>query len=238
MSSHQILNLADHADLRVHVQPGARFGDEIMACLAVPSEFRRLACDYPILFRFDQESRRFSALALMGFEPGENLFLDGDTWQAAHKPMALAIQPFLIGRARTADASAQVHIDVGHPRVSDDGEGMRVFDESGQPTPYLEQAIAMLEELDEGHRGGEAFFAALDRYDLLEPFALDIALGEGREHRLVGYHLIDESKLRALEPAAVGELHAAGHLLPLFMALASLGNLAKLARRRASLSGG
>ena len=115
---------------------------------------------------------------------------------------------------------------------------MRVFDDSGQPTPYLEQAIAMLEELDDGHRGSEAFFAALDRHDLLEPFALDIVLGEGREHRLVGYHLIDEAKLRGLEPAAVGELHAAGHLLPLFMALASLGNLGKLARRRAGLSGG
>lgn len=238
MSNHQILNLADHAGLRVHVEPGARFGDGVMACLAVPSEFRRLACDYPILFRFDQENRRFGALALMGFEPGENLFLDGDSWHAANKPMALAVQPFLIGRAREVDARAQVHIDLDHPRVSRNGEGMRVFDDSGQPTPYLEQAIAMLEELDEGHRASEGFFAALDRYDLLEPFALDIALDEGREHRLVGYHLIDEGKLRGLEPAAVGELHAAGHLLPLFMALASLSNLGKLARRRAGITGG
>jgi len=234
MSNHQILNLADHADLRIHVGPGEAFGDRVMACLAVPNEFRRLANDYPILFRFDPEQRSFSALALMGFEADENLFLDGLSWHATAKPMALAIQPFLVGRSRDPDAPAQVHIDLDHPRIAGGGEGMRVFDDAGQPTPYLEQVIAMLGELDEGHRASGAFFAALDRYDLLEPFSLDVAGVDGGEHRLVGYHLINEEKLRALEPAVMGELHAEGHLMPLFMALASLGNLAKLARRRAT----
>lgn len=232
MSNHQILNPVAHADLRIHVGPGAALGDKVMACLAVPVEFRRLANDYPILFRYDPQQRSFSALALMGFEQGENLFLDGNIWRAATKPMALAIQPFLVGRSRDADAPAQVHIDLDHPRIATAGEGVRVFDDLGQPTPYLEQAITMLGELDEGHRASAAFFAALDRYNLLEPFSLDVPSEGGGEHRLVGYHLIDEEKLRELEPAAVGELHAAGHLMPLFMALASLGNLAKLARRR------
>lgn len=232
MSNHQILNPVDHVDLRIHVGPDAEFGDKVMACLAVPAEFRRLATDYPILFRFDPEQRGFSALALMGFEQGENLFLDGQSWHAAAKPLALAIQPFLVGRSRDPDAAAQVHIDLDHPRVARGGHGIRVFDDGAQPTPYLEQAIAMLGELDEGHRASPAFFAALDRYSLLEPFSLDVPGVDGGEHRLVGYHLIDEEKLRGLEPAAMGELHAEGHLMPLFMALASLGNLAKLARRR------
>jgi hypothetical protein len=234
MSNHQILDLADHADLRIHVGPGEAFGDRVMACLAVPNEFRRLANDYPILFRFDPEQRNFSALALMGFEQNENLFLDGNSWHAAVKPLALAIQPFLVGRSRDPDAPAQVHIDLGHSRIAQNGEGVRLFDDVGQPTPYLEQAVAMLRELDEGHRASASFFAALDRYDLLEPFSLDVAGADGGEHRLVGYHLIDEEKLRALDPAALAELHTAGHLMPLFMALASLGNLAKLARRRAA----
>lgn len=234
MSNHHILNPADHADLRIHVGPGEAFGDKVMACLAVPFEFRRLANDYPILFRYDPEQRSFSALALMGFEPDENLFLDANSWHAAAKPLALAIQPFLVGRSRDADAPAQVHIDLDHPRIARGEEGVRLFDGAGQPTPYLEQAIGMLGELDEGHRASAAFFAALDRYELLEPFSLDVSGVDGGEHRLVGYHLIDEGKLRALDPEAVAELHAAGHLMPLFMALASLGNLAKLARRRAA----
>lgn len=237
MPDHQLLHPADHAELRVHTGAGAAFGDNAMAVIAVPSEFRRLACDYPILFRHDAETRRFSALALMGFAPGENLFLDGDRWRAGAKPMALAIQPFLIGRGADPDAPAQVHVDMAHPRIARGGDGTRVFDDGGQPTPWMSRIVTMLGELDEGHRSGGDFFAALDRHDLLEPFALDVPGADGGEHRLVGYHIIDEERLRTLDPAAVAELHAAGHLMPMFMALASLGNLGKLARRRAGRDG-
>lgn len=236
MSNHQILNSADHGDLRVHVEAGARFGDDVMASLAVPTEFRRLATDYPILFRFDPAQRSYSALALFGLEPGENLFLDGDRWDAAAKPMAMAVQPFLVGRARDGDGPTQVHIDLDHPRIASGGEGVRLFDDAGQPTPLTEQMAAILGDLDEGYRAGAGFFAALDRYELIEPFSMDVTLADGGQQRLVGYSLINEDKLRALEPAALAELHAAGHLMPMFMALASLGNLSKLVRRRGERS--
>jgi hypothetical protein len=232
MTSHQILNSADHRDLRIETAAGATLGDGVMACLAVPAEFRRLACEYPILFRHDPEQRGFSALALFGFEPGENLFLDGARWDAAVQPLAMAVQPFLVGRAAEADGPAQVHIDMAHPRIAAGVEGMRVFDDAGQPTPYLERAIDMLGALDDGYRASADFFAAADRYDLLEPFSMDVTLDDGGSHRLVGYHLINEEKLAALEPGALAELQRAGHLEPLYMALASIGNLAKLVRRK------
>ena len=232
MPNHQILNHADHAGLRVHVGAGAGLGDAVMACLAVPAEFRRLACDYPILFRQNDEDGAFSALALFGFEPGENLYLDGSQWDAINRPLAMAIQPFLVGRSRTNDGPGQVHLDMDHPRVSQSGEGVKLFEPSGVPTPYLEQIADMLGALDEGHQASGEFFAALTRYDLLEPFSMDVTLDNGAMHRLVGYHLIAEERLAALEPGALAELHAAGHLLPIYMALASVGNLARLVRRK------
>lgn len=243
MSNHQILNPADHADLRVRTEAGAHLGDGVMATLAVPGEFRRLACEYPILFRHDPASGRFSALALLGFEDGENLFLDGGEWRASVKPLSHAIRPFLVGRPREDGAAGQVHVDMAHPRVSTSGEGTLVFDEAGQPTPFLEDIAAMLGALDEGYRASGAFFAALDRYDLIEPFAMDVAMPasnglEGGQHRLVGYHLINEDRLAALAPGALAELHREGHLLPAYAALTSLGNLAKLARRKAERARG
>lgn len=238
MSNHQILNPADHGALRVHTEAGAAFGDAVMASLAVPTEFRRLACDYPIVFRFDQGSGTFSALALFGFEHGENLYLDGDRWDAAAKPMAIAVRPFLVGRPRDGEGPSQMHIDLDHPRIARGGEGMRLFDDDGRPTPYVERIADMLFALDEGHRASDAFFAALDRYDLFEPFSMDVTLDDGAQHRLVGYHLIDEDKVRALEPGALTELHSAGHLMPLFMALASLGNLSKLVQRKGRKANG
>lgn len=238
MTKHQILNPADHGDLRIHTGAGPEWGDGVMASLAVPAEFRRLACETPILFRYDSEQQAFTALALFGFEPGENLFVADGRWDASCRPLAMAVQPFLVGRSRDGAGPSQVHVDMGHPRIATGGEGVRVFDEAGQPTPYLEEVAAMLGALDEGYRASGEFFAALDRYDLLEPFSMDVTLDNGAMHRMVGYHLVNEEKVRALEPAALVELHAAGHLEPIYMALASLGNLGKLVRRKARRADG
>ncbi len=238
MTNHQILNPADHGQLRIRTEPGASFGDAVTACLAVPAEFRRLACEFPILFRFDAEHGSFSALALMGFEEGENLYLDGDRWDAVCRPLALAVQPFLIGRSQDGDGPSQVHIDMAHPRIATDGTGTPVFDEAGQPTAFLQQAIEMLGALDDGYRASGDFFAACKRYDLLEPFSMDVTLNNGAMHRMVGYHLVNEERLQALEPAVLAELSAEGHLLPLYMAIASLGNLGKLIARKNRRSDG
>lgn len=232
MSRHAMLNSGEHAQLRVRTEPSAELGDAVMASLTVPIEFRRIQHNFPILFRRDSETGRFSALALLGFENGENLFLEGDRWDAEYKPLAMAIQPFLVGRSASGDGPSQVHVDLDHPRVSADGEGVLLFDSTGQPTPYLERISAMLDELDQGYRASEDFFAALERYDLLEPFFLDVELKNGSKHRMAGYHLINEDKLRELEPGAVAELHTAGHLMPIFMALASLSNLSGLIARK------
>jgi hypothetical protein len=125
-----------------------------------------------------------------------------------------------------------------HPRVSRSGQGVRLFEPGGVPTTYVEQIADMLGALDEGYRASGAFFAALSRYDLLEPFSMDVTLNNGAMHRMVGYHLIAEERLAALEPGALAELHSAGHLLPIYMALASVGNLSRLVRRKnAGLAG-
>lgn len=238
MTTHQVLNPADHGTLRIRMGAGADLGDGVNACLTVPAEFRRLACEYPILFRYDSAQRRFGSLALFGFEEGENLFVEDGRWDASCRPFAMAVQPFLVGRPRDGQGASQVHVDMDHPRIAKNGDGLAVFDENGQPTPYLEEIAGMLGALDEGYRASDEFYAALDRYDLLEPFSMDVTLEGGATHRLVGYHLIKEEKLRALEPGVLQELHRSGHLEPIYMALASLGNLGKLVRRKNQRSHG
>lgn len=229
MANHAILDPEVHRDLRVSITRGAAWGDAVMSAIAVPHEFRRVQNDYAILFRHDLQADRFDALAMFGFEPGENLYLDGERWDARALPLAVEVQPFLIGMTRDGDAR-QVHIDLDNPRIADDG--VRVFDEDGRPTPYLDAAIDRLRALDTGYQASGAFFAALRRHDLLEPLTLEVTLDDGSTNRLVGYHVIDEEKLRALDEASLGELHREGHLMPIFMALASLTNLAGLIARK------
>ena len=227
MSAHEILNAEAHRELRIRTERNAELGDAVMSCITVPSEFRKVQNEYPILFRRNVERDSFTALAMFGFEAGENLFLDGNRWDARYRPLAMEIQPFLVGRQADEQGERQVHVDMASPRIGQ-GEGVRLFDEDGRPTPYLETIAEQLGELDAGYRGSADFFAALRRHDLLEPMSLEVTLDDGAKHRLVGFHVIDEGRLRTLDEAALGELHGAGHLLPIFMAIASLSNLTAL----------
>ena len=229
MSDHVILTADDHRDLRIRTERAPEPGDAVMTCITVPSEFRRVQTHYPILFQLDQTRDTFTALAMFGFEPGENLFLTDAGWDARYRPLAIDSQPFLVGRG-DGDVR-QVHIDMASPRIGA-GEGVRVFDDTGRPTPYLERIADQLRALDTDYVASADFFAALRRYELLEPLTMDVTLDDGSKNRLVGYHVIDEDRLVALDGVAVADLHASGHMMPIFMALASLGNIGDLVARK------
>jgi hypothetical protein len=231
MTSHAVLNSEAHRELRVRTERGGDLGDAVMCCITVPAEFRQVQNEYPILFRRNAERDSFAALAMFGFETGENLYLDGARWDARYVPLAMAIQPFLVGFTGPESETKQVHIDMASPRISD-ASGVRVFDEQGRPTPYLESIAEKLGTLDAGYQASADFFAALRRHALLEPLSVEVTLDEGSTHRLVGFHVIDEEKVRGLDSAALGELHEDGHLMPIFMALASLANLSALVARK------
>lgn len=232
MANHQLLTREDHQELRIRIEPDAARGDGEMAAYIVPAEFRRVQSEFPIVFRRNQADDSFGALALFGFENGENLFLDGNVWHARYRPLSLAVQPFLIGPPVEEGSDGQVHVDLDHARISQTGEGMRVFDEDGGTTPYLEQIAGMLGELHAGHTDARGFFAALERHGLLEPFTLEVPLSNGSKQSLVGFHIIAEERLQSLDGDALGELHAAGYLLPIFMALASLSHFSTLVERK------
>ena len=228
--THAILTADAHAHTRVRPERGAAMGDALMSCILVPDEFRRAQHEYLILFRRDVGTGEVAAVALLGFENGENLYLDGDRWDAAYVPLAMDTRPFLIGRGAQGEGG-QVHLDAASARLSEE-EGTRLFDDTGRPTPYLEGAVEKLGALDEGYRAAAGFFAALARHELLEPLQLDVTLDDGSVNRLVGFHVVDEDRLQALSPDALGDLHREGHLMPVFMALASQSNLPVLIARK------
>lgn len=231
--NHALLSSEAHRGLRVRAETVVVPSDAVMSCITVPDEFRRVQNEYLILFRRNPETDEFTALAMFGFEAGENLYHEDDRWDASYRPLAMSIQPFLIGGVPGDQEAKQVHIDLAHARVAQgDAEGVRLFDDDGRHSPYLEEMIDRLGALDAGYERTAGFFAALKRHQLLEPLSIDITLDDGMINRLVGFHVIDEDKLRDLEPAALGELHAEGHLLPIFMALASVSNLNALVARK------
>lgn len=225
MAQHVQLNNVDHARLRVNRARGTAYGDAVMSAVTFPAEFRNVQACYPIVFQKTAEGG-FQPLALFGFKPGQNLFLDGQDWDASYLPLAIERLPFLIGRE--GDELA-VHIDLDSPRIADDGEAL--FLPHGGNSEFLERMNSVLLALHQGLQATPGFIDALLAHGLLESFAFDMQLDDGSEHRLAGYYTIHEERLRALGADALEALHRRGYLEPVFMAMASLSRFRDLIDR-------
>lgn len=226
MSNNVLLNNVDHRDLRVRVGHGAALGDAVMFAPTFPEEFRSVQAHYPIVFQRNAAGG-FHPLALFGLQEGSNLFLQGDRWDATYVPLSVQRQPFLIG---ASGEERLIHIDLDHPRVSS-VEGEVLFRDYGGTTDFLEHVRSVLLALHDGIVATPAFIDALLRHGLLESFVLDIKLDDGSDNRLAGFHTIDEARLHALEGTALERLSRDGHLLPIYMVLASLSRFRDLIER-------
>lgn len=235
MSQPVLLHPLEHKNLRVITRRGAAYGDDVMLGLTFPLEFRDVQAHYPIVFRKTANAAGhaagYEALVLFGFEEGENLFLDSGAqggWDAGYVPLAIQRQPFVIGRRGD---QLNILVDLDHPRVST-AHGEALFLQHGGTSAYFERVDGILAAIHEGMQGMPAFIEALVEFDLLEPFAVDIELGDGSEHRLAGFETINEDRLLALPGAALERLNRAGHLQAIYMAMASLTQLRNLIARK------
>src|SRR5215510_14038898 len=96
MSRQALLNNVKHKNLRIITARGARYGDDIMAALTFPAEFRNVQAHYPIVFSRSADGQ-FSPLALFGFREKQNLFLGPNGWDVPYIPLMVERIPFLIG---------------------------------------------------------------------------------------------------------------------------------------------
>jgi hypothetical protein len=165
---------------------------------------------------------------LFGLQDGQNLFLDETGWDADYLPLAMRRMPFSIG---VAQDELRMMVDMASPRIAKSAEGEAVFLPQGGNTELLENANAVLRAMHEGLQALPEFIQALTSSDLLESFVLKVERPDGSQGELVGYYTIHEERLAALDASTVGLLHEADYLQPIYMAVASLSNLAQLIRR-------
>ena len=226
MTKTVLLNNVEHKDLRVITTRGAQYGDDVMAALTFPAEFRNLQVHYPIVFRKANDGQ-FQPYALFGFREKQNLFLGTSGWDATYLPLTIERNPFLIG---VSGRDLVIHVDLDSPRISRT-EGEPVFREHGGNTDFLERMNSALLAIHQGLESTPSFVAALLEHNLLESFVLDIELTDGSQNRLAGFYTINEDNLQGLSGAALESLHKAGHLQAIYMAIASLSNFRLLIDR-------
>lgn len=237
MTNNVALDNVAHQSLRVITRYGAEFGDNTNRVMVFPTEFVAVQREYPIFFRKDANGA-YQAIALLGFDQGENLYLRGGAWDAHYVPAIQQRGPFLIGIRNAPDASgglpdATVHIDLDHPRVSQT-EGEPIFLPQGGAAPALERASRALQIIYHGIELQKAMFAAFEEAGLIEPVSVEIKLHEREQYHLRNHFTISEAKLVALSGDALERLNKEGFLQAAYMVIASLGNVHRLIELRNS----
>lgn len=231
MTNRVLLNNIDHADLRVITRHGPEFGDAINQVLVFPNEFEDLQREYPLFFRKDAGGQ-YQAVALLGLDRDENLFLADSGWNARYVPAAQQRGPFSIvlqapPPGTAGEPQAMIHIDLDHPRVSrTDGEPL--FLPAGGNAPYLQHVSRLLGAIYDGLEIGHPFFESLDRLGLIEPVEVEAALTDGRTYVIPGLFTVSEAGLAAIAGEELERLHRSGALRAAYAVRSSLANLPHL----------
>jgi len=219
-----LLDSVAHRKLRVHTQVGARFGDNQRFVGVVVDEFPALALHYPILFSKDADTGQFYCGAMLGFDTGENLFLDDQQALTAYRPLNLQRGPF-------ATASSDLAVDLDHPRLTPAGD-QELFTAAGEPGKYLQTIMGVMRELRPGLERTRIFIDTLLSLKLIEAIAISARFDDGNRRELAGLYTINQDELKGLPDAAVLDLFRRGYLQLIYLMRNSLKHLSLLVQRK------
>ena len=239
MTNYVMLNNVEHFDVKVMDQVFTATADNKTVVLTFPTEFANIQKEYPILLSKDPASGQLQAVALLGIQKDENLFLqknpanDNYSWAGNYVPAIVAKGPFITGLREQMDGSAEamVYIDLNSPKLNTQ-QGKAIFLAQGGNSPYLDYVTKLLGLVQQGKAIGDAMFAQFAALDLIEPLTINIDLANGDKHQLRGYYTISEEKLMNLAGDQLELLNKAGYLQGAYLMLASLTNIEKLIRMK------
>ncbi len=222
-----VLNNEAHRSLRVDGRASAAYGDGQRFVQVMVSEFAQLVVHYPILFSKDSTTGQLYCGVMLGYDEGENLYLEEWRQGLAYRPLSLQRVPFCAHGRNLA-------LDLDHPRVGVEA-GEPLFTQDGRPTPYLERVIQTFRYLKPGMRETKTFVARLLELKLIEPFDLEVEFDDGSRRDGVGLYTIDQGAVAALDDVAVVALHRCGYLRLIDFMIASLKHLPALTSRKNAL---
>lgn len=216
---------------RRRVRPGASyaFARKANSLYVAGVEFAEACKEYAIVFT--RSGERIVPVVMLGLRSRENLFVDAEgRWGGRYLPAFVRRYPFVL-----ADLPGQalgVCIDEAYPGWNEEG-GEALFDEAGQETPFLRNALDFLTQYQREYLRTEAFCQRLAQAGLLVEMNARADLADGRSFTVGSVLVVDEQKLMALPDATVLSLFRAGELHLISMHLFSLSNMQGLVDRLA-----
>ena len=218
------LSKETHKSLKVDARAAAAYGDNQRFTHVIAKEFPLLVVHYPILFSKDENTGEFYCGVMLGFDEGENLFLEEWRDLEFYRPLGLQRVPFY---AHGPD----VAIDLDHPRVGA-ADGTALFTEFGEPSRYLQRIIWAFQDLSSGITVTRSFITALLQLQLIEPVSLEAEFDDGTTRECAGLFTVNQDALSALPDETIVQLFRLGYLRLMHLMIASLKQFPILARKK------
>ena len=201
------------------------------------TEFAFACRDYPIAFISTGTDGNYLAMAVLGLENQQNLFVAPDGgWDAAvYLPAYVRRYPFCMTRV-TVDGREQPErvACVEKRALSERGEALH--DAKGEPLPVWEERKKLLFEYEADLLRSEEMCRELAQLQLLETFTMQAVPNQGAPVAMSGLYRVAEEKLATLAPEKLQELTQKGILARIYSHLISLSNFGRLLDRRTALA--
>ncbi len=202
---------------------------------AVPlgaSELAFALRDYPIVFQQRKSDGAFEAMAILGIQEGQNLFVmpDGRWDRRTYIPAYIRRYPFCVHTVRHDSRPDERLIYVDPWALAD--TGARLFDDAGSPLPHWVVIDQLLNEYEDELARVNRLAATLNSLGALAPFSLQANLFNGFSLSLKDLFRVDRDKLAALDVQPLRELIRSGDMELVYAHLLSQENFLRLMNRR------
>jgi hypothetical protein len=219
-----------HGNWSVKTGNNYAFARKVNSVPLMAVEFAAAAAEYPIVFGGTGDS--VTPAVILGLRGEQNLFLNEQgEWQAKYIPAFVRRYPFVFSSSDEGKTFA-LCIDESFPGFSQgDGDGDRLFDDEGKPSPYVDDVLKFVQQYQIEFSRTQAFCKKLKDLNLLEPMQAQLSLEGGERLALTGFSVVDRARLKTLSSDAVVDLLKSDELELLYLHLASMRNFAAMKDR-------
>jgi hypothetical protein len=225
------LSKEQHGTLSISSTEGFRFAASTNSVYIAAAEFARAAWEYPIIFGADSEGTVFPMVGL-GLRNNENLYVNAEgRWNASYVPAYVRRYPFILAKVEPTSEHYTVCLDDEYPGLNANGEGNALFDDKGEQTAIVTQAIDFLKDYEKLRHATSLFCKSLVEFDLLDTMKASIEIKSGEKHALGGFQCVNREKLNALKQKNLVSLVKTGQMELIYLHLFSLNNIKGLTKK-------
>lgn len=206
------------------------FAREDAICVLVGPEAPRAMLSMSIAFMAHADMH--VPVAVLGHKQGQNLFVAQDgRWLVDYIPAVYRAFPFRL--ARSAEGNDVLCVDEAAGGVNESPSGEPFFNPDGSPAKLVAEAMNLLSRIEREHLATRNACALLVRHEVLEPWPLHYQDGD-EVKAITGLLRVAEARLKALDGAALQELHESGALQLAYCQMWSMPQVHQMAKLRAA----